>query len=106
MPDFRSFALNSPSELEVFIRFDSTRFVEFTCMLNARLEALPLGGTLLVTDCTSLPRQYNLVVKWLCWRAFLSKHSYAKMDKKERRKAVVYEMLPDCSGIKKMNAIQ
>lgn len=103
MPDFRSFALNSPSELEVFIKFDSPRFVEFTGMLNARLDALPTGGTLLVTDCTSLQRQYNLVVKWFCWRAFLSKHTFSKMDKKERRKAVVYEMLPDYSGIKKIN---
>lgn len=103
-PDFRNFALNSPVDFELFIKFDPPRFMEFTQMLNARLEALPIGSTLRVVECTSLPKQYNLIVKWFCWRTFLSKHVLSNMEKKDRRKAIVFEMLPDCSGIKKLYA--
>ena len=103
-PDLSQFALNSLADFEPFIRFDCPRFMEFTRMLNAKLDALPVGDTLSVAECTSMPRQYNLIVKWFCWRVFLSRHTLAGMDKKERRKAVVYEMLPDYSGIKKLYA--
>lgn len=102
MPDFRTYQLNSPSEFELFIKFDRTRFVEFTGMLNAKLEALPVGETLLVTSCTSSPRQFNLVVKWFCWRSFLSHHVFSSLERKERRNAVIYDMLPDFSGIRKL----
>ena len=100
-PDFRQYKLNSLSDFELFIRYDAPRYAEFTGMLNARLDTLPVGGTLLVSECTSLPKQYNLIVKWFCWRAFISHH--VKPDKKDSR-AVRFDMLPDYSGIRKSYA--
>ena len=101
MNNFAQYKLNNIGDLEVFIRFDTPRFLEFTQLINSKLDALPIGGTLRVTDCTSLPKQYNLTVKWLCWRAFVSHHAISKLDKNEAKRTIRYDMLPDYSGAKK-----
>lgn len=98
--NFSQFKLDNIGEFELFIRYDTPRFIEFTHLLNAKIDAMPIGGTLLVKDCTSLPKQYNLTVKWMCWRSFLSRHNISRLDAKSARKAVRYDMLPDYSGIK------
>ena len=107
-PDFSRWKLDKLGDLELFIKFDPPRFMELTGMLNARLAALPIGGTLYVSECTSLPRQYNLIVKWFCWRAFLSRHTLQdRKGKKEKGadRSVLYTMLPDYSGIRKTVAV-
>ncbi|MBR3021084.1 MAG: hypothetical protein IKH59_01810 [Bacteroidaceae bacterium] len=104
-PDFRRWQLDKPGDFELFVKYDRVRFMEFTGMLNARLEALPVGSTLYVTECTSLPRQYNLIVKWFCWRAFLSRHARSSRRDKKTDKFVLYTMLPDYSGIRKTLAV-
>ena len=101
MNNFAQYKLKKIGDLELFIRFDTPRFLEYTQLINAKLDALPIGGTLKVVDCTSLPKQYNLTVKWLCWRAFVSHHAMSRMDRTESKRAIRYEMLPDYSWIKK-----
>lgn len=94
-PDFRQYAMNSLKDLEPFIKYDPPRYLEFTRTLSDRVNALPLGGTLYVTQCVP-PLQYNLCVKWFCWMAFMSHHvSFGKKN------AVLLDILPDYSGITK-----
>lgn len=86
--------MNWPSDLEEFIKEDKERYLAFVCRFNEAVDRLPIGGVLKVEEFV-LPDQYKLFVKLADWHSFLSRwHS---------DKPYYYEMLPDCSGIKKRN---
>lgn len=92
--DYRAMRLDSVTELEKFSRYDPHRYNLFLGELNDRIERMPIGGELRASDY--LPaRQYELFVKLCCWICFVKKNM---TDEK-----VIYEMLDDYSGIRKVN---
>lgn len=93
--DYRKYRLNEIRDLEPFIRYDRDRYLLFNARLQNTLISLPVGRTLTAHDFC--PRkQHNLFVKLCCLTCFISRMP-ANNDK-----PFTYDMLPDCTGIKKV----
>lgn len=93
--DYRQYQLYKISDLEPFIKYDKEHYLQFNARLQDTLDSLPIGHTLTAHDFC--PRkQHNLFVKLCCLRSFIS-HMNSNNDL-----PYTYEMLPDCTGIKKV----
>lgn len=92
--DFTKYRLDKVSDLEPFIKYDRSRYLDFNYVLVQRLKSLHNGEVLSVYSYP--PRQYNLFVKLCCWLSFLTRN----FNLEER--GYYFEMLPDCSGCRKI----
>ena len=93
--DFTQYRLGEIRELEVFIKFDSDRYLAFNAALQDRLDSLR-PGEVLYAEKFVVPRQYNIFVKLCCLRCFIS-----RMPCNEDNE-YYFDMLDDCSGCRKV----